>query len=267
MTLSSPYREKELRRLALKLGLPADAPIRWDLLDMALTHPTASATANYERLEFVGDAVVKLAAAEFLYAAYPTVPEGELSAMRSVLVSDRMLAQIGDRYGLERYLLMGPSAAADRVGHDTRIAAAMEAMLAALYLSGRSLNLIHPWLDSHLQEFATIIASDPARLNYKGALQGITQTHMGVLPEYRLTELSQRYGHPERFVAEVFIHGQSYGQGKGQSKKAAQQAAARIAFDRLQEQLSPADSTFQVSLSQIEAATPPERSPDLPAHG
>lgn len=235
MSFSTPYRENQLRQLVQKLGLPANTPIQWNLLDQALTHPTAGSAVNYERLEFVGDAVVKLAAAAFLFEAYPTVAEGELSAMRSALVSDRTLAAIGDRYGLDRYLLMSNSTQSDPVGKETRLAAALEALLAALYLSSGDLHLIRPWLDPHLQDFANQIRQDPALYNYKGALQGLTQLYYRALPQYYVREIRQTYGDPERFVAEVWINGECWGEGKGQSKKAAEQSAAQIAFQTLQQ--------------------------------
>lgn len=233
MLISDPRREKQLRQLTQRLGLSEQAPVRWELLDLALTHPTASA-ANYERLEFVGDAVVKLATAEFLFAAYPESSEGQLSALRSALVSDRLLAKIADAYGIDRYLLMSNSALVDKIGRETRLAAAFEAVLAALYLSTGNLELVHPWLDIHLHQQAEIIRQDPVLQNYKGALQGWTQAHFQSLPEYRVTEVGQVYGDTERFVAEVWFQDQLWGQGKGQSKKAAEQAAAQIAFWALQ---------------------------------
>ncbi|WP_416667038.1 ribonuclease III [Egbenema bharatensis] len=230
MPLSDPRREKQLHQFIQRLGLPKQAPVRWDLLDLALTHPTASATANYERLEFVGDAVVKLAAAEFLFTTYPNASDGELSALRSVMVSDRLLAQIADQYGFDRFLLMANSALADRVGQETRLAAAFEAVLAALYLSTQNLSLIAPWLEPHLYQSSEMIRQDPALHNYKGALQGWTQAHHQSLPEYRVQEVGQVYGDTERFVAEVWLQGKRWGEGKGQSKKAAEQSAARVAF-------------------------------------
>lgn len=230
MSLIDPRRPKQLRQLVERLGLPVGSPVKWELLDLALTHPTVSPEANYERLEFVGDAVVKLAAAEFLFETYPHSSEGVLSAIRAVLVSDRSLAAIADCYGFDRYLLVGSSALRDKVGRETRLADALEAVLAALYLSTHDLALIHPWLDSHLQELTETILRDPTLQNYKGALQAWTQTHYQMLPEYRVTEIGQAYGDSERFMAEVWFKGQQWGQGKGQSKKAAEQAAARIAF-------------------------------------
>lgn len=236
--LADPRRQKQLQQLILKLGLPAESPVNWALLDLALTDPTASATANYERLEFVGDAVVKLAAGEFLYRQYPDVSEGELSAIRSILVSDRLLAEIAKSYGIDRYLILSHSASIDRIGLDTRLAAALEAILAALYLSTQNLSLIHPWLDSHLHQLGEVIRSDPALHNYKGALQTMTQSQHQGLPEYRVTELNPVHGDSERFAAEVWINGQCWGQGRGQSKKTAEQAAAQEAFFALQTHLS-----------------------------
>jgi ribonuclease III len=239
MPIPDPRRQKQLQQLIQKLGLPDQAPVQWELLDLALTHPTASAEANYQRLEFVGDAVIKLAAAEFLFETYPGAPEGELSAIRGALVSDRLLSQIADRYGFDRYLIMANSALADKVGQETRLAATFEAVLAALYLSTHTLELIRPWLNSHLQQLAETIRSDPTLQNYKGALQAWTQAYYQLLPEYRITEVGQAYGDTERFVAEVWFQGKQWGMGKGQSKKAAEQAAAQIAFSALQATRSP----------------------------
>jgi ribonuclease-3 len=237
--ISDPRRDKQLRQFIDRLGIPSPAPIRWDLLDLALTHPTIAPDANYERLEFVGDAVIRLAAAEFLFEFYPNSPEGQLSAIRSALVSDRLLSQIADRYGFDRFLLAANSALADKTGRETRLAAAFEAVLAALYLSTHNLDLIRVWLDPHLQQLAEAICQDPALNNYKGALQAWTQAYYQRLPEYRVTEVGQAYGDLERFVAEVWFQGKLWGKGKGPSKKAAEQAAAQIAFLALQETQKP----------------------------
>ncbi len=235
MNFTDPRRYKQLCQLTQKLGLSELSRIDWQLLNQALTHATFSIQANYEKLEFVGDAVIRLAAAEFLYETYPDASEGELSAVRSVLVSDRILYEIAESYGLERYLLIGNSALSNKPGRQTRIAAAFEALLAALYLSTHSLELISPWLNIHLQQFANAIRQDPTLQNYKGALQSWTQACYQTLPEYRVTEIGQAYGDTERFAAEVWFQGKSWGEGRGPSKKAAEQAAAQIAFLSLQQ--------------------------------
>lgn len=235
MTLLYPQRQRELQKLLQKLGLSDGISIRWDLLELALTHPSVSGEANYEQLEFTGDAVVRLAAAELLMELYPEEKVGELATIRSVLVSDRTLAIIAESYGLERYLLVSASAAGDMTGKESRLADAFEAILAALYLSTHNLDLIRPWLDPEFKQLSEEIRKDPARHNYKDALQELTQVRYKILPEYRVFETHREHYHPERFTAEVWLRGERQGQGTGRSKKAAEQAAAKVAFFALRE--------------------------------
>lgn len=234
MTLSTPSRQRQLSKLVSKLGLTDSSAVNWSLLDCALTHPTFS-PQNYEKLEFVGDAVLRLVASEILLNAYPKMDEGELSGVRAVVVSDRILAQIAARYSLDRYILMGASARCDKVGQETRLAAAFEALLAALYLSTRDFSLIDSWFNDCLRTFADIVQLDPALQNYKGALQRLTQAHYRQLPDYRVFEVGTTHGDKERFLAEVWLQGRQWGKGKGQSKKAAEQIAAQAALTALQE--------------------------------
>lgn len=236
MTLSYPRRQKQLQSLVQKFRLPVQASVQWQLLDLALTHPSISAQANYEQLEFVGDAVVRLVASEMLWETYPELPVGEFAAIRSVLVSDRTLAKLAAEYGLDLYLLVASNASSDKAGQESRLADAFEAVLGALYLSTHTLELVRPWLDPHFKQLATQIRSDPARNNYKAALQEWTQGHFKVLPEYRVQETNQPQGSAERFIAEVWLQGRQLGQGKGRSIKAAEQAAAQVAFLALNKQ-------------------------------
>ncbi|MGF1536171.1 MAG: ribonuclease III [Elainellaceae cyanobacterium] len=247
MTAIPELRQRSLQTLTAKLGLTDTNAIQWPLLDQALTHVTADPKRNYERLEFVGDAVVRLSTASFLFAAYPDLPEGELSAIRAVLMSDRVLTQIAQRYGLLRYVLMNASAAADTAAQDTIAAAAFEALLGSLYLSTADLSLIQPWFDPHLKEFAEAVNQDPAHRNYKGALQGLTQGRYQTLPDYRVEEVMLVHGHPERFVAQVWLQDKVWGEGKGPSKKLAEQAAAQEALVAL-----------QAALQALQAAPQPE---------
>ena len=238
MNLSYPRRQKQLQSLVKKLGLPEVAPIKWQLLDLALTHPTISAEANYDKLEFVGDAVVRLATAEFLWENYPESSVGDFSGLRGELVSDRTLAQIADSYGLETYLLLDKSAAGDAAGRETRLADALEAVMGAFYLSTHTLELVHPWLDVHLKQLAAEILIDPARRNYKAALQEFTQSTYKLLPEYEVKESKQMRGNTQIFTAVVKVQGEKWGTGKGSSKKAAEQAAAKQAFEKIKPEIS-----------------------------
>ncbi|MGR3273553.1 ribonuclease III [Acaryochloris marina NIES-2412] len=239
MASCPPQRQRQLEKLVLRLGLPGNAPIRWELLDLALTHPSASGQANYEQLEFVGDSVVRLIAALLLQTENAQGAVGEWSAIRSVLVSDRHLATLAANYGLDRFLLLGPSTMNDHRGEDSRLADAFEAVLGALYLSTGDLSLIQPWLQAPLQHKAEQVRTDPAYQNYKAALQQWTQAVYQQLPEYRVQEHPPSSQHPnkvmdERFTAEVWLQEQLLGVGKGHSIKAAEKAAAQMAFLKLQ---------------------------------
>ena len=230
MSLSTPRREKQLKVLIQKLGLPATAPVNWSLLDLALTHPSVSQEANYQQLEFLGDAVVRLAASEVLLETYPDEPVGEFTALRSIMVSDRTLADFADSYGLERYLTVSSSAAGDRSGRLSRLADAFEALLGALYLSTQNMELVRPWLDELLQGKAAEIRLDPARQNYKDALQEWTQANYKKLPEYRTQEIKESPQAGEGFSSQVWLDNRQLGAGTGRTKKAAEQAAAKEAF-------------------------------------
>jgi ribonuclease-3 len=229
MPLQYPQRQKQLEGLIEKLTLSKQSPVQWHLLDLALTHPTVSPDANYEQLEFLGDAVVRLVVAEFLMQYFSHLPVGEFSALRSVLVSDRILAQLAREYTLDRYLLVANSAVNDKLGEASRLAEAFEALLGALYLSTHSMALIRPWLDPHFHQLVEEVLIDPARQNYKAALQEWTQAHYKCLPEYKVREAT-RTDIDQRFIAEVWLQNRCLGVGQGRSIKAAEQAAAQIAY-------------------------------------
>lgn len=233
MTLSDPRRTQTLHRLMQKLGLPDISSVNWVLLDLALTHPTVSREKNYQQLEFLGDSVVRLAAAEVLLQTYPDASVGEFAALRSMMVSDLTLAEFAESFGLERYLLMSESAAKDEAGRVSRLADAFEAVLGALYLSRQTLELVHPWLDPLLMAKADEIRQDPARQNYKDALQEWTQAQYKILPDYRVQEQPQVSNREQRFLAEVWLQERKLGSGEGRSKKTAEQAAAKDAFSKL----------------------------------
>ncbi|NEO86382.1 MAG: ribonuclease III family protein, partial [Spirulina sp. SIO3F2] len=211
-------RQQQLHTLMQRLGLSDDAAIDWQLLDIALTHPSADRHANYERLEFVGDAVVRLLASEILLQDYPDDPVGDYAAIRSIVVSDRVLAQWGERYGLDRYLVM----AGGQMGRShkfVRLADVFEAVLGALYKSTGDMRLIAEWLTPLIQQQAAEVRRDPAFYNYKDALQAWTQGQHQALPTYQVQEQPESTTPQTRFHAEVWLHQTALGQGSGPSKK------------------------------------------------
>jgi len=232
MALLPPLRQHELERLVAKFEIdPVAAQIDWRLLDLALTHCSASATENYEQLEFVGDAVVRLSAARFLWENYADRPVGEFAAIRSILVSDRVLAEIAASYNLQRYLRVRGGVRNDHTATAPLLADALEATIAALYLPTSDLRVVRSWLDVQFASHTAVILSDPARQNSKAALQEWTQGKLKCLPLYEVEEANHvEHGSEERFTARVLVQGQLWGEGQGRSRKLAQQAAARIAF-------------------------------------
>lgn len=220
-----------LQRCLQKLGLPADLQVNWQRLDLALTHESANATDNYEQLELLGDAVLRLAATECLQESFPKASVGDLSALRSQLISDRTLAQLAVRLGLDAYLMTDPSLKTKGVPTQ-RLADALEAVVAVIYLETHDLKLIRPWLDPHFRRLAHSLQTDPSRKNYKDLLQQITQKRHRALPDYRTTEPGREHD-PKRYRAEVWFQDRCLGIGYGPTKKQAEQAAAALAYEAL----------------------------------
>lgn len=233
MAIQDQRRKRELLKLLGRIGVKNLSAVNWSLLDLALTHPSVSLTRNYEHLEFVGDAVIRLVSAEVLLETYPHLPVGEFAAIRSIIVSDRFLAEIAEEYGFDLYLLMTPGVRNDKLGRMSRLADVFEAVLGALYESTKNMSLIRPWLDPILQEKAALVHADPARENYKDALQEWSQGKHKLLPTYKVRQNEILDNDNERFTAEVWLQDKLLGTGKGTTKKASQQAAAQQAYNSI----------------------------------
>ena len=115
---------------------PAAADAALATLEEALTHSSTGQPRHHDRLEFLGDAVLRLAAAEFLRSAHPSLSVGDTSALRAQLVSDRWLSDLARAIALEPVLLLGAMAAGDRAGRATVLAECCEALVGAIYTVG-----------------------------------------------------------------------------------------------------------------------------------
>ncbi|WP_019501280.1 ribonuclease III family protein [Pseudanabaena sp. PCC 6802] len=239
-----PRRQRELNRLLAHLGIDSSHKINWQILDLSLVHPSYSTTTNNDVLEFVGDSVLRLATSMWLHENYSDRKVGELAALRSHLVSDRVIAEIAAVYDLDRLLVMSNAARNDATAVRSRLAAGLEAVLAALYLSTNDFSLIRSWLDPHLEQAAQKLMSEPALGNYKVALQELTQARWKLLPQYQTLDpqdaeddgAGNKTGTDgqELFTVEVWVADRCWGKGQGKSIKAAQQAAAAVALQALQ---------------------------------
>ena len=206
------------------------------LVEQALTHVSARRSKNFERLEFLGDAVLRLAATEFIDHHYPDLPVGSCSSLRAQLVSDRWLAQLGEQLQLDSLLVLGPKAMGDAAARATLHADATEALIGAIYSgSGNNLQPIHHWLTPHWQQTTAEVLATPHRFNGKTILQEWSQAEGLGLPEYTTTEQSSRHGDPERFKSHVKVGTRLSADGFGRSRKDAEQNAAAAAVQRLQE--------------------------------
>jgi ribonuclease-3 len=228
----------ETQGLALPPSTPpgqagsAPEPLAW--LDEALTHTSAGLARNHERLEFLGDAVLRLAASEFLQQQRPALSVGQSSALRAQLVSDRWLAELGARCGIDAVLRIGAMAAGDAAGRATLRAEACEAVIGALYRIWGSLEPVLCWLTPHWQRSLAELAADPHRHNWKSALQEWSQAEGLGLPGYCSEERSQVHADPRRFHCRVNLGARQLGEGWGRSRRLAEQEAARVALETVQ---------------------------------
>ena len=206
------------------------------LVDEALTHISAGQSKNFERLEFLGDAVLRLAATEFIDLHYPNLPVGRCSSLRAQLVSDRWLTQLGEKLQLDSFLVLGPKALGDEAARATLHADATEALIGAIYSGcGNKLAPIHQWLTPHWQQTTADVLAKPHLFNGKSILQEWSQAEGLGLPDYTTTEQSSRHGDPERFKSHVQVGKRFSAEGLGRSRKEAEQNAAAEAVHCLQE--------------------------------
>ena len=227
-----------LQELLIRLGLqqPADEAALQPLRT-ALTHTSAELEVNHEELEFLGDAVLRLACAEFLEENNPKLSVGERSAFRAQLVSDRWLAELAAELQLDGLIKQGSATAADTTARATVRAECCEALVGAVYLAwggaDGGLHAVRQWLDPQWQRSCLELASDPHRHNWKSALQELTQAQQAGLPSYATTEENSNHGDQRRFRSVVSVNAKEKGCGWGPSRRLAEQDAAREALEQL----------------------------------
>ena len=199
-----------------------------ELLNTALTHSSYSnehGGSNYERLEFLGDAVLQLITSEYFYKKYD-YQEGELSKIRASFVCEEALAQYAKDVGIDKHIKVG-NGQKENI-NDTIIADTFESVLGAIYLDqgfdiakSYVLKVLNPYVLEH-----HVFLGD-----YKSRLQEMVQTDKKSL-EYRLVSETGP-SHDKTFVFDVVIDGIIYGKGTGKSKKEAEQQAAYDALKKV----------------------------------
>ena len=215
-----------------KLGYTFTNPA---LLENALTHSSfanenkSRGAQSNERLEFLGDSVLGMVTADYLYRAPPDLPEGVLTRTRAALVCEESLAEVAGLLDLGSYLKLGKGEEAGGGRERPSIVAdAVEAVIAAIYLDGgigSARKVIRRFILDREEEKA-------ASRDYKTALQELIQRESGQVLSYRLTG-SSGPDHAKIFSVEVDLNGVTVGAGRGHSKKEAEQMAAKTAIAKL----------------------------------
>jgi len=181
-----------------------------------------------ERMEFLGDAVLELAATEYLFRNYPH-PEGELTNFRSALVNYKMLSEIARRLGLEKYLLMSRGEAKDTGrARQVILANCIEAVIGAMYLDSGYQTCTNFIGREILVELPKIIEGE-TYLDPKSRLQELVQEKSGITPTYGVVSETGP-DHNKTFVVAAFVGNDEVGRGTGPSKQEAEIAAAENAL-------------------------------------
>lgn len=205
------------------------------LLETALQHPSFAheqdGTRGNERLEFLGDAVIDLAAAQLLFAAHPTWEEGHLSRARAALVNTTALAGHARSLDLPAHVRLGRTERKRGAEKDSILANVFEAVIGAVYLDAG----LAPVVALAQQLFAPALApnSEAFAADPKTRFQEWTHAELRKTPRYVAVEDTEVENDEDRFAVEARIEGDVWGSGRGRTKRAAERAAAESALERV----------------------------------
>ena len=235
-----------------------------NLLIQAITHRSylnehpEHPTGHYERLEFLGDAVLELLVTEHLYRSYPEASEGDLTNKRSALVETANLAEIGKELKLEALLLMGKGERKNVKGFEKTLryfmSCCVEALFGAMYLE-KGFGACRLFADAFVLKRMTRVFD--ARRDYKSELQDFAQAEFSVTPQYKVIEESGP-DHDKHFRVACIMEGKRIGVGMGTNKKEAQVAAAQVALESLNENGFQTDAEASDSIPEVPQRPEPE---------
>lgn len=196
-----------------------------ELISVALTHASVADNRllSNERMEFLGDAVLGMVVCEHLFDTYQDDLEGEMTKIKSAVVSRRVCAQISSEIGLTKLLLLGKGMNTSNLPMSLS-AAVYEAIVAAIYLDG-GLEPTREFILKYLGRHISDNAESTHQQNFKSVLQHYAQKHLTELPSYRLLD-EKGPDHSKCFEVCVELGAHRYGSAWGQNKKQAEQRAA-----------------------------------------
>jgi ribonuclease-3 len=211
-------------------------------LQEALTHASGAnhRLASNERLEFLGDAILGAIVCEHLFRRFPDYLEGELTRIKSIVVSRMTCAKITKALGIEEFLVIGKGMGSPEQTPPSVLADVFESMLGAVFLDGgmeAARKFVLTWIEPEIES----VVDGQGGINYKSNLQQVSQRKFGETPTYRLLD-EKGPDHSKCFKISAMIGGQRFAPAWGRNKKEAEQRAALNALSHLSGEPIPFES-------------------------
>jgi len=225
-----------LDRLQQRIGYTFQKPA---LLEAALTHASHAdhRLSSNERMEFLGDAILGAVVCERLYHQFPNFMEGDLTKLKSIVVSRQTCAKISQALGLREFLLLGKGMTTNPAVPVSLMADVLESLIAAIYLDGGS-EPASEFILTYIAPEIELAASGEVGCNYKSLLQQSAQRERGVTPTYSLLD-EKGPDHNKCFKIAAVVDDQRYAPAWGRSKKESEQRAAHNAICQLRNEPMP----------------------------
>jgi len=203
------------------------------LLSSALTHASGAEhrLASHARMEFLGDAILGAVVCEILFRKYPQYLEGDLTRLKSIVVSRHTCAKMSDALGMQEFLIMGKGMTSAQSIPSSLMADVFESLVAAIYLDG-GIRAARRFITKAIKEEIVLAAEGETGSNYKSLLQQLAQREHGATPTYQLLD-EKGPDHSKCFKIAARIGGNCYHPAWGRNKKEAEQRAARNALHEL----------------------------------
>ncbi len=205
------------------------------LLKTSLTHSSRKShpTDSNERLEFLGDAILGFVVSEYLFKHNPRQTEGDLTKIKSVVVSRRTLAEVSRRLQLFEYIRVGKGVAEKKAMPHSLLANVLEAVIGAIYLDG-GMEAARRFVLAHIAPEIAKVKLGQHEMNFKSLLQQFAQRELGGTPLYTVIK-EEGPDHVKQFHVVAMVNGKAYSTASGRSKKEAEQKAAELTLRKLME--------------------------------
>ena len=206
-----------------------------EFIERALTHSSVKSPErpSNERLEFLGDAILGLTISEHLFLMFPNYNEGDLTRMKSVIVSSRVLGRVVKQMELGGCVVVGKGILNRKTIPQSILANLYEALVAAIYLDS-DMERAKEFILATLHDEIEMVINDQHTKNYKSLLQQLAQRKFATTPSYHVVH-EDGPDHMKSFEVAATLNGRKFKPGRGRSKKEAEQNAAREALMELNE--------------------------------